>query len=268
MEDITFVIKTFERPFCLIRLVKSIYKYYPDAKIVIGDDSAVSCKGTIGKRFPQKDITVYELPYDCGISYGRNFLIGKVNTGYCILLDDDFVFDKKTDVKKCLEVLKEKELDICGGYLRNYPALGVAIDNIKYIPKIILRGVQNYNYIGYIAYKDNEFNIKYYTKRFPDFERVDIVLNFFIAKTEVLRDKCPWDDLLKIHEHTAFFIKAKKLNLNIGFSKEMSVMHKPIRNKKYYQHRFRKQSINWMKLYNIKQLTYSIDDGKEKVQRF
>ena len=55
MEDITFIIKTFERVECVNRLVKSILVMYPDAIILIGDDSRVSCNVFFEKNYPKKN---------------------------------------------------------------------------------------------------------------------------------------------------------------------------------------------------------------------
>ena len=60
MNDVTFIIKTFERPECIKRLVKSIYKYYKDAIILVGDDSKISCKKYIEQKYYDKNIKVYE----------------------------------------------------------------------------------------------------------------------------------------------------------------------------------------------------------------
>ena len=265
MEEITFVIKTLERPYCVLRLVKSILKYYPDAKILIADDSEQSCKKAIAKKYADNNIAVFELPHDCGLSYGRNFLVDKVKTEYFVLLDDDFVFDCHTDISAGLNVLKEKDLDIAGGYFRNYPKRDFRFDSLKYTARLLIRGVRKYNYIGFVAESPDEVSVKYYTNRFPAFERVDIVHNFFIAKTNVIRDRCRWDDAIKIHEHTPFFIKAKRQGLKVGFTDSMSVQHKPIRTKKYNQYRARNYIRDWMKLYGFKRFVFSYNDGEKKV---
>lgn len=252
MNDVTFVIKTLERPYCLLRLVKSIFRYYPDAEILIGDDSKVSCRKKLMYRYKHSTITVYELPHDCGISYGRNELVRKVKTPYFVLLDDDFVFDKKTDIESGLKILQDRDLDICDGYFRNYPVFPGGWDSFRYLMRRILRSPQDYNYLGFIEERGEEVRVRYYSNRFPDFEQADIVHNFFIAKTSVIRERCLWDNAIKIHEHTPFFIKAKRAGLKVGFTNCMSVQHKPIRFKKYNQYRDRDFIRRWMKLYGFK----------------
>ena len=264
MDEVTFIIKTLDRPYCLNRLVKSIYRYYPDARILVGDDSEVSCKETIKKRYPDKKITVYELPHDCGISYGRNYLVKQVKTKYFVLLDDDFEFDRFTDIQIGLGILNEKELDIVGGYFREYPVIRSVLDYPIYFVKTVFGAVRKYNYIGYIEEKAGEVRVKYYTKRFPEYEEADLVHNFFIARTDVIREKCLWDEPIKVHEHTLFFIKAKRKGLKVGFTGEMSVRHKPIRFSKYNRYRERNYIKEWMKLYGFQRFVSITDDGEEK----
>lgn len=265
MNDVTFVIKTLERPYCLFRLVKSIRRYYPDAEILIGDDSEMSCRAGILKRYGQEGITVYELPHDCGISYGRNELVRKVKTQYFVLLDDDFVFDRKTDIESGLEVLKKHGMDVCGGYFRKYPVLRGGREFLKYLAKRILYRPQDYNYLGFIEENGDEVRVRYYTNRFPDFERTDIVHNFFIARTDEIRNKCLWDDAIKICEHTPFFIKAKRAGVRVGFTNCMSVQHKPIKLRKYTGYRNRSYVREWMKIYGFTRFVSTMNGGDETV---
>lgn len=264
-ERVTFIIKTLERPQCLYRLVKSIFKYYPGAKILIGDDSEISCKAEIEKRYPKEDIHVFELPHDCGVSYGRNYLVQRVKTPFFVLLDDDFEFDENTNIQKGLEMLKKYDVDILGGYFRNYHQINSPFDIIKFIIKFLIGRIPaNYNYLGYITYNKNtaEIYFKYYTDRFPEFERADIVHNFFIAKTDVILSRNLWDESLKIHEHTPFFLKAKLNGLRVAFTNCMSVKHKPLRTKKYNTFRNRDFGQEWMKLYKLRKCVFTYNDRK------
>lgn len=73
------------------------------------------------------------------------------------------------------------------------------------------------------------------------------------------------DEEIKIHEHTPFFLKAKMNGLNVGFIKEMSVKHKPLRPKRYNSFRDRNFVVEWMRLYNIRRFIATVDDGEERV---
>ena len=244
MKDITFIVKTFERPYCIKRLVKSVVKKYPDARILIADDSEKTCKNYFEHSKWSKNVQVYELPHDCGLSKGRNYLVDKVETRYFVLLDDDFIFDDRTDILRALEILKVKDLDILGGYFRNYKA--ITINFLKY-PYILLRILfkceKPFNYLGTIEEDtaNKTLTVNYIEHQFPKYTDSDIVHNFFIAKTDVVKLRNRWDEDLKLQEHTAFFYTAKKNGLKVGFSNEFSVQHRPIRVYKYRS--FRKRNF-------------------------
>ena len=120
-ENVTVVIKTMLRPKSLERLVASVLKFYPNIQILIGDDGEPSCEEYIMNRFKGKNnIHYYNLPHDSGLSYGRNFLLNKVETEYFLLCDDDFVIDKTLKFDQLIHIIEEKNIDILGGYLKNY----------------------------------------------------------------------------------------------------------------------------------------------------
>lgn len=266
MKDITFIIKTFERFRCVKRLVKSIYDKYPDANVLIADDSEKSCKEYFMNTYTDKNIRVYEIEKDSGLSIGRNYLLDRVRTRYFVLLDDDFVFDNKTDIVKGLTILKENDLDILGGYFRNYSSVNGWFGALKVLIQEVIRFELPNNYIGNLNYDETSGTLfaDYRIYDFPEYVRTDITHNFFIAKTEVIREKNRWDDELKLQEHTAFFLKAKLNGIKVGFSNLISVKHKPERLKKYNSYRNRNFVQLFMKKYNIKKIVATYD-GNEQV---
>lgn len=269
MKEVTFIVKTFERLSCVKRLVRSIYKYYPGAIVRIADDSEVSCKNYIEKEYPDKDIKVYEISKDSGLSYGRNFLLDHVSTDYFVLLDDDFVFDKKTNIEQGIGLLVENDIDIIGGFFRNYSEVNKWYDWLKVIYREIFNKAIPCNYIGELNMDENNkiLYANYRRKDFPEFCKTDIVHNFFVAKTDVIRDKNKWDDELKLQEHTAFFLNAKKNGIKVAFTNSMSVKHKPIRLKKYNSFRDRNFVQVFMERNNIDTIIMTYDGGEKKVVR-
>lgn len=268
MENITFLIKAFERPYCVKRLVKSIYRYYPKAKILIADDSRrQSCKQYFDGNYSDKDIAVYEIEQDRGLSFGRNYLLDRVSTEYFVLLDDDFVFDSRTNITGALEILKKKNLDILGGYIRNFTVQSGFVS----LAKLTIQNITNYdnpaNYLGEFRYseEDHVLHVERMRHHFPDYWETDIVLNFFIAKTDVIRDKNRWDEELKLQEHTAFFYKAKLNGLKVAFSNIFSVQHKPVRTKDYGTFRNRDYFQLFLEKYGIWKVISNDDDGFTEV---
>lgn len=270
MDNVTFIIKTYERFYCVKRLVKSIYKKYPNAKVLIADDSTLSCKSFFNEKYPDKDIKVYELENDCGLSAGRNYLVDRVKTEYFVLLDDDFVFDKKTDVKKAEEIIIDKNLDILGGYIRNYTEINNIPTHIKCLIQRLIKYEKPANYLGTINYdkKTKTLQVDYKRKEFPLYTESDIVLNFFIARTNVVRDRNRWDDELKLQEHTAFFYTAKKNGLRVGFSNEFSVQHRPIKLKAYGAYRGRNFTKVFMKKNDIDRIIATYDNGEVQITNY
>lgn len=270
MENCTFLIKTFERFYCVKRLVRSILKKYPEAKILIADDSQKSCKAYFERQRYGGNIRVFELENDCGLSAGRNYLIDQVKTEYFVLLDDDFVFDDKTDIDRAVQILKEKNLDILGGYIRNYTDIHNAVSFLKYIVQTIIHYEKPANYIGTINHDtDNKtLNINYIRKQFPHYIDTDFVLNFFVAKTNSIRMHNRWDEALKLQEHTAFFFTAKKKGLKIGFSNEFSVQHKPIKLKNYNSFRGRNYVKIFMQKNDLEKIVAHYDNGEVVVTEY
>lgn len=263
MNEVTLIIKTLDRYNCLKPLLKSIFKYYPNQKVLIADDSKKSCKEQIKKDFKGKDIQVFELPYDCGLSYGRNYLVNHVKTKYFCLLDDDFMFDEQTNLELALSIIKEKKLDILGGHIRNYKIRKNLFDRIIYLGELITKYTIPSNYIGEFILEDKILKCNYKVKEFPDYTKTDIVLNFFIAKTKTILEKNLWDEELKLQEHTAFFYKAKLNKLKIGYTNKFSVRHCPVQEKKYKKKRTRNYSQLFLQKYNLEKIEFSFDDEKK-----
>ena len=228
LNKITLLIKSFSRKNCVDELIESIRERYSDIDIIIVDDSNPVL------RFDYDDnIKTYNIDFDSGLSAGRNYGVSKVKTPYFILLDDDFVFTDNTDLLKFIDIFEKSKLDILGGYV---------IENNKPL-----------KYFGNFYYDDNTKSIKAKSEfsDFGEYKKCDIIVNFFIAKTEKIRS-FGWDNDLKLAEHTAFFYD-NKTNLNVGFTDLISINHKKIRYDDYNQYRNRGNYFfnEWLKKRNI-----------------
>jgi glycosyltransferase involved in cell wall biosynthesis len=179
VSSLTAVIKTFERPYAVKRLVKSIRRRYPDLKIIVVDDSRVP--GEI------EGVHTIAMPYNIGISMGRNRALQETDTPYFLLLDDDFVFSHRQRLGELVAFMdRHSEVDILGGH-----------------------------YIDLLLYIEHKFH------DMPVFESAQVpkitpgtkienhvVVNkvqiYLIVRTSPIRD-FKWKDELKILEHTDFF---------------------------------------------------------------
>ncbi|MBR6562795.1 MAG: glycosyltransferase [Clostridia bacterium] len=106
--DVTFIFKSFERQSMAKRLYRCIRRYYPDAHVVIADDSKKPLK-LKGER-----LEVVQLEFNRGLSYGLNRALERVGTKYTMRLDDDMLLTPLTRIHEQLDFLeKRKNIDIC-----------------------------------------------------------------------------------------------------------------------------------------------------------
>lgn len=190
MDDITAIISTFERNEAIENLIKSIREYYPDLKILIADDSENP------KEITGENIQYYSVPFDMGLSYKRNLLVRLAETPYILLLDDDFEFTPQTDIKALRDALIKHKLDIVAGDVINDAQLNKYRGLLEVSGDVLRQIDKSEGVVGEV--------ILY-----------DIVLNFFVAKRESLLEH-PWDNELKICEHSDFFLRGKD-KLRVGY---------------------------------------------------
>lgn len=211
---ITLLIKSFMRNDCVYKLINSIRVNYKNIKIIVVDDSKPRLNFDI-----DKNIKTYNIDFDSGLSAGRNYGVTKIDTEYFILLDDDFIFTEKTDLNLWLDIMVRCNLDILGGYV---------IENNKPL-----------KYFGtfYFSEKNKTILTKDEFHDFGEYKTCDIIPNFFIAKTDKIKE-FTWDNDLKLNEHTAFFFKHRN-SLSVGFTDKVSVIHDKFRDPNYIHYRDR-----------------------------
>ena len=197
-ESVTVVIKTFERPKELKRLTESIKRFYPDMKIIVVDDS----------RDPSKieGVKTICMPYDSGVSAGRNLAVSAVETKYLLLLDDDFIFYRKTDLGPAVKKMdKYAEIDILGGEVVDLPLYTSAEYKQASLHPTIQGPTMPYgSTIGGMAVQDK-------------------VANFYIGRTERIK-QVGWDDHIKRLDHADFFTRAKGVLTSVS-DPEFKVLH-------------------------------------------
>ncbi len=196
--ELTAIIKTFERPAALKRLINSIRRFYPKMKIIVVDDS----------REPSMldGVENIVMEYDSGVSAGRNRALEAVKTKYTLLLDDDFVFYRKTVLANALEAMDNcSEIDIMGGVTVNLP----------------LYRVVDYKEAKLFPVKKESLKVKgTFVAGFPVYDKI---ANFYIARTDRLK-LVAWDSNLKRLDHADFFTRAKGVLLSV-YNKEFKVLH-------------------------------------------
>jgi len=200
LSDTTLAIKTFERPDCLARALASIRKVYPHIPILIADDS----------RSPQESlssmdgVSVLPMPFDSGMSAGRNHMVSACQTPFIVLMDDDFIFTEETDLGKLVQTLVDGPYDIAAGHLR-------------------LEGGREQHYEGFMVSRDKTLYL-FRAEAKGDPIPCEIVLNFFAARIDALR-RCQWDEELKICEHEDYFWRAKGAGIRVAYTPGVWAWH-------------------------------------------
>ncbi len=195
---LTLVIKTFERPALLHRLVTSIRRMYPSVAIIVVDDSRQP------SRLP--NVETIELPFDQGVSAGRQVGLDHVTTPYVMILDDDFVFYRATRLERALDVLdRQPRIDVIGGQLIDLP---------------------------YLRFREPPLGRIFPTRATPR-EPIgstidgllvcDKVANFYVARTDALR-KVGWTPALRRLDHADFFTRALGILVCV-FDRELRAFH-------------------------------------------
>jgi hypothetical protein len=207
INNLTFVIKTFNRHECIKNCILSIRKLLSNVKIIVVDDSNDKIKNDNKKIYEKYNIDYIFLKYNTGISYGRNIGICNVSTKYTMILDDDnYIIDLKYLYKSIIFLDLFNKYQIVGNIIKN---------------REIIYNKQSVAYSAQICkIENNVINIKPNSEKIENniidnLYKTNIVLNSFIARTDILK-MYKWDEDLKLGEHEVFFINLFKNNINIS----------------------------------------------------
>jgi (N-acetylneuraminyl)-galactosylglucosylceramide N-acetylgalactosaminyltransferase len=206
------VVKTFQRPDALRRLLASIRRFYPEIAICVVDDSEAPLEPV------PSEITRYcHLPFrSLGVSAGRNFGLRHVETDHVLVCDDDMVFGRRTDLSKMLRTLQSTRFELVSCMWMDH-------EPWRSIP----RGVRRYE--GTLEIDGGTLVHRLGATRgtidgLPVF---DIVHQFFVASVDRLGPD-PWDARLKVAgEHVDFFLGLKERGLLCTRLPDVVVHHYP-----------------------------------------
>lgn len=232
LDRITFGITSFERPALLERLVASIRRRYPEARILVADN------GRLKANLPS-NVKVLNLDFDCGLSRARNALIDNLETEFLLLLEEDFLFTDETRIEPFVEILDtDHEVGMIGGAMRGGNGrLGLYCLDID-----IFRGVM------YVQDSARRMRV---TQFGTSYRICDIAWNFGLFRKEFLAMN-RWDDRLKVGEHAAYFHQVKlRGHWRVAATPAVVIYHVPDnRTEHYNKHRLRarnylKQYLKW-----------------------
>jgi hypothetical protein len=196
IDDVTVLVKTFERPRCVVRLIQSLRAHLPEGlRALVCDDSREPLFADGDEPVP--GVSWRTLPFAAGhtLGAGRNFLVDRTPTPFFFLCDDDHTFNPHTRVGRMHRFLRGHGYDIVGG-AQGAHDYGAAV----------------FERAGGICYQH------FYRHRglvAPCVVACDRVSNTFLARTAAVA-RIRWEERVYAHEHADFFLRAAAAGLKIA----------------------------------------------------
>ncbi|MFI5215585.1 MAG: glycosyltransferase family 2 protein [Candidatus Limnocylindria bacterium] len=210
---VTVIMKTFQRPQTATRAVDHLRRRYPEIRLLVADDSSPAL------AFDHPGAEVVRLPFDSGVSKGRNALLERVETEYFLLMDDDNWFSRHTQLERMLAILERERFDIlaCNVFFRRHTE--------RWFPKRRLNG-----FFFNLRLEDGTLTMTDGAhQRTRAWSVCDLVENFYLARTQRVREMGGWDERLKVSEHADFFLRAQRAKLKVGYTPLAGVDHVHLR---------------------------------------
>jgi hypothetical protein len=200
LSDITIVIPTFHRRGYLRECLDGISANLPKCPVRIAQDDGGDC------TLEGSDYETYywaKLPYDSGLTAKRNAAVRLVDTEYTLLGCDDFDFstpEARAGIIAMAQVLDQTHVDVVAGRVNDKPYEG----DLEYVPG---------EYIKEHRLTGLPFVLKPHV-----LWQVDLAVNYFLARTDVLRE-IPWDETIRPigGEHVDFFLDLKAASKVVAF---------------------------------------------------
>jgi GT2 family glycosyltransferase len=207
LAKLTAVVRNFERPKALRRLVRSLRRCFPQLRLIVADDSS--------EPRPVKGVECLHLPSDSGRAACQNALLARVRTPYFLLLDNRAELHRGTRIEQLLQLLIDDKLDVAAGeivacrrrlwlFTRRTSRPEHGLCELTGEGLTLTRGVRS---------------------RGDGFSWCDLVGNFYVARTSKVRALGGWDPELRNDERQEFFVRAQRHGLRVGLAPEVSIWH-------------------------------------------
>ena len=220
--NVAILITTFLRDSLLFSTIQSIVNNYPKNSIVLIADQGYASeeKEKRIKYFKaQIPLEYYRIPFDSGLSFGRNFLIQKAhekNIPYTLISADSIQFTGEYDFSPIIEFLEQNEKRGLVGFELNGSKCPW-----EWKIEITLNGIKLFSSTEFIE----ENGITY--------KKCDICRNIFLAKTKSLLNL--YDEEQKLCEHELAFIEYKKRGHEIYWTDNLTFKRHSPRNSTEYE---------------------------------
>jgi GT2 family glycosyltransferase len=212
MNDVTAIIKTFLRDDYLFDCVKSLRALYPGMPIAVADDGNSSDEKETKLR--DAGVTKYiRMPFNSGLSAGRNVLIDACETPYFLLGDDDLLYTPETHIEYLRTLMGVA--DIAAGAFLDYGRYIYHYErNLVREPNGRFRLVHVTGWPPFSVYEDVRYG------------KCDLVHNIFVARTDIVR-QIRWDEGIRIrYEHEDFFMSTWLQGTRVVYCPDVAVLHK------------------------------------------
>lgn len=195
---IAVLMTTIARDEILMKVLPS-YLQYPIKLYLLDQGEETEIKNKYYDELRQQGHFIEYSHKDVGLSGARNYLLSKIeDEEYVFLTEDDI--ELQTNPYSLLSEFTNNNLGILGGLLIRKPS------NTE----------QHYEYE--LSFENKVFEYK-------KSDKIDIVLNFFLAKSKVFKD-IQWDEALPLCEHSDWFWRLKQLNKwKVGYTRKLSGWH-------------------------------------------
>jgi hypothetical protein len=199
MPKIALLITTFMRNSLLHKTLQGIVDNLPnDCIVMVGDQNQYPYSNEkteyYTKLYNEGKVLAFHLPFDCGLSYARNYLVEKaklVQIPYCLISADSIQFNEQYNFVNIIEFMENDPKIAKVGFALNHRVPWEF--NLELIP-------------GQCFYLEVSEDYESFNHRL--YHKVDICKNFFLAKTDILVE-IPWDNSLKLclEENTPVIVK-------------------------------------------------------------
>ncbi len=191
LSDVTILVTTFMRPGYLQACLDSAAVNLTECMTVVACDDNEPHAGPVTRW--------HQLPFDSGLTAKRNAAVKMTTTKYALLASDDFNFSTP-GIRSGILRMSE--------FLDKYPEVDAVVGRVN-----------NKQYEGILVHVPGEY-IKERRLYFVDDRpmSIDIGINFFLARTDVLRE-IPWDESIRPigGEHADWFLSMKEAHKKIVF---------------------------------------------------
>lgn len=258
MINIAIIYTTFLRDALFQQTIQSILGLREEKQIsfvlLIGDQNLRGpqlSQQLLYKNYIRVNITHFFLPFDCGVSFARNYLMqyaSHLGISYCLLTADSIAFTTETI----------NRLPAAIQFLQNHPKAGILGFDLKD------RVPWEYN----MDIRNNSFFISKPGPLQTDpltglrFNYCDICRQFFLAKTDTLLS-VKWDEQLKIGEHEDFFWRYKLAGHKVCWTPDITGQYIDYKPAEYVKYRNRQYTEFRQILFNKYRLNNWVEYAQE-----